>query len=153
MTDQAKCNLCAQNSGEVASHGGILWQNDTWILRHFMKGRGVPGWLMLMTQRHVASFPQFDETECATFGPLMQVLQRTLLDLTGADKIYIANMNESTPHFHCHIVPRSHEMPLGAAGWKVFDLSRASLEGEFVVDDAESLRLCDELRERLRTLA
>ncbi len=68
---------------------------------------------MLMTQRHVASFPQFDDTECATFGPLMQVLQRTLLDVTGALRIYIANMNESTPHFHCHIVPRLSEMPLG----------------------------------------
>ncbi len=43
MTDQTKCQLCAQNSGEVPSHGDILWQNETWILRHFMKGRGVPG--------------------------------------------------------------------------------------------------------------
>jgi diadenosine tetraphosphate (Ap4A) HIT family hydrolase len=106
-----------------------------------------------MTQRHVASFPQFDETECATFGPLMQVLQRTLLDVTGARQIYLANMNASTPHFHCHIIPRYHEMPLGADAWKVFDLSRASLAGEYVVDDEESLRICGEVRERLKTLA
>jgi diadenosine tetraphosphate (Ap4A) HIT family hydrolase len=55
-------------------------------------------------------------------------------------------MGESSPHFHCHLVPRYAEMPNDAKGWAVFDLLRASAAGEVQVDSAEVARVNEAFR-------
>ena len=91
----------------------------------------------------------FDEREVASFGPTWCHLQRVLLEVTGALRIYTAAMGESSPHFHGHLVPRFAEMPNGAKGWAVFDLERAAKAGEVVSDAAEVARLTDAFRDAL----
>lgn len=148
MSHKHNCPLCAQNTGAVPTNGGIIFQDTTWLLRHFTQGRGVSGWLVLQTMRHVSGVQDFDDNEADTLGPMIRRTQRALLRITGAERIYIASMNESSPHFHCHLVPRYATMPLDAVGWSLFDLPRASEAGEYAVDDARSLAICDELRQQ-----
>jgi len=73
---------------------------------------------------------QFDDREAASFGPILRHASRVLLEVSGALRIYTGALGESHPHFHCHLVPRSAEMPKGAKGWAVFDLERAAHAGE-----------------------
>jgi histidine triad (HIT) family protein len=146
----AKCGICRTNAGDAAIDGGIVFENDLWLVRHLMPGRGLPGWMIVQSQRHVPGIAYFDDAEAANFGPAFRHFEKVLEEVSGALRIYTAAMNESFPHFHCHLIPRYKKMPKDAASWAVFDLFRASAEGEVAVDRDEATRLTNAYREALK---
>src|ERR1041384_154384 len=123
------CNKLASSSIEP------VYENDLWHVRPLAPPGGVPGWMMMVARRHVAGPAQFDAREARSFGPTWCHLQRLLLEITGALRIYTAALGEAAPHFHGHLVPRYERMPKDAKGWPVFDLERAAKAGEVVAED------------------
>ena len=118
-----------------------VFENDLWHVRPIDAPSAVPGWMLLVARRHVPGPAQFDAREAQSFGPTWCHLQRVLLEVTGALRIYTAALGESSPHFHGHMVPRSAQMPKDAKGWAVFDLERAAKAGEVHVDATEGARI------------
>jgi diadenosine tetraphosphate (Ap4A) HIT family hydrolase len=135
---EAGCALCNKLRARDAA---VLFENELWQVRAADDPCGVPGWMMLITRRHVPGPASFDDREANSFGPTLRHLQRVLLEVTGALRIYTAAMGESSPHFHAHMVPRYALMPKDAKAWAVFDLQRAAAAGEFAVDPAETARV------------
>jgi len=138
------CGICRMNSS-----GRQLYENEQWAVFRLGPGLGVPGWLMLTSQRHVPGPAHFDDAEAASFGPALRHFEKVLEEVTGALRIYTAAMGESFPHFHAHMVPRYAQMPKDAAGWPVFDLYRATQAGEVPVDEAEVARVAEAYRQAL----
>jgi diadenosine tetraphosphate (Ap4A) HIT family hydrolase len=97
--------------------------------------------MLLSSQRHVAGPAQFDAEEARSFGVTLCYLERVLLEVTGALRIYTAALGESSPHFHCHMVPRYAAMPKDAKAWAVFDLLRAAAAGEIRPEPQETERI------------
>ena len=143
----ATCGVCASLVG--ATPGAAVLENELWHVRHIDAPHGVPGWMMLISQRHVGGPAHFDDREAASFGPTLRHLERVLEQVTGALRIYTAAMGESHPHFHCHMVPRYSEMPKNAKAWGVFDLLRAAGAGEIEVQSTEVARLTSLYRQTL----
>jgi diadenosine tetraphosphate (Ap4A) HIT family hydrolase len=135
------CGVCASLAGPTPS--AALFENQLWHVRHIDAPYGVPGWMMLISQRHVGGPAHFDDREAASFGPTLRHLEKVLEEVTGALRIYTAAMGESHPHFHCHMVPRYAQTPGGVKAWGLFDLQRAANAGEVTVDPAEVTRLVD----------
>jgi diadenosine tetraphosphate (Ap4A) HIT family hydrolase len=127
-----------------------LYEDDLWAVRH-ADPAGVPGWMLLMTRRHVGGPAHFDDREAAAFGPALRHFERVLEEVTGALRIYTAAMGESHPHFHAHMVPRTATMPRDAKAWSVFDLQRAVGAGELPIDRGEVARLSEAYRRALAT--
>jgi diadenosine tetraphosphate (Ap4A) HIT family hydrolase len=144
---EPSCGVCQSLSGDHPATA--LFQNELWQVRHIDPPYGVPGWMMLVSQRHVGGPAHFDDREAASFGPTLRHLERCLEELTGALRIYTAAMGESHPHFHCHMVPRYADSPRGAKAWALFDLLRAAGAGEISVDPAEVARLSEGYRQAL----
>jgi diadenosine tetraphosphate (Ap4A) HIT family hydrolase len=140
------CGVCASLATPTAPP---LFQNQLWQVQQISAPSGVPGWMLLVSQRHLAGPAFFDDREAASFGPTLRHLQRALLDVTGALRIYMAAMGESSPHFHCHLVPRYASMPKDARAWGVFDLQRAAAAGEIEVDPAATARMAEAYRQAL----
>jgi len=141
------CGVCNSLSGPAPSPA--LFENDLWHVRHSDAPYGVPGWMMLISQRHVGGPAHFDDREAESFGKALRHFERVLEEVTGALRIYTAAMGESHPHFHAHMVPRYREMPKGAKAWGVFDLQRAAGAGEISVDAAEVLRVSEAYQKAL----
>ena len=118
-----------------------VFENELWHVRPIDPPSGVAGWMMLVARRHVPGPSHFDAREVSSFGPTWCHLQRVLLEVSGALRIYTAAMGESSPHFHGHLVPRYAKMPKDAKGWSVFDLERAAKAGEVQVDAVEVERV------------
>ena len=137
MTDPAPptCAVCATLSGP----GRIepLYEDALWHVRPAPSPPGVPGWMMMISRRHVPGPAHFDDAEARGFGLALRHFERVLEQVTGALRVYTAAMGESSPHFHAHMVPRTAVMPKDAKGWGVFDLERAAWAGEIAVDPAE----------------
>src|SRR5438477_8233827 len=140
------CGVCQSLAGE--SPATPLYEDDLWHVRH-AEPAGVPGWMLLITQRHVGGPAHFDDREAAAFGPALRHFERVLEQVTGALRIYTAAMGESHPHFHAHMVPRYATMPNDAKAWGVFDLQRAAAAGEIVVDQGDVLRITEAYRATL----
>ena len=87
--------------------------------------------------------------EAASFGPLLQRVARLLRETTGALRIYTGSLNEGTPHFHTHLLPRLPQMPNNAIGWNAFALSDLARRGELRAAPDEVTRVTKSLRERL----
>lgn len=130
-TFDATCGVCQSLRGP--GQEAALYEDGLWHVRHASPA-GVPGWMLLITQRHVGGPAHFDDREAANFGPALRHFERVLERITGALRIYTAAMGESHPHFHAHMVPRYATMPREAKGWSVFDLQRAVGAGEVAVD-------------------
>jgi len=145
----SSCGVCNQLR-DNAARGRVLFENELWHVRAMGAPTPVPGWVMLITRRHVAGPAQFNEQEQQSFGPTLSHLQRVLLEVTGALRIYTAAMGESSPHFHAHSVPRYATMPKDSRGWSVFDLQRAAAAGEYEVDETEAARVSAALFDALR---
>ena len=135
------CGVC-----EALGSAAPLYENELWHVRHVDPPHGIPGWMMLVSRRHVGGPAHFDDREAQSFGPTLRHLERSLEEVTGALRIYTAALGESSPHFHCHMVPRNAETPKGAKAWALFDLLRAAGAGEITVDLAEVARLSERYR-------
>jgi diadenosine tetraphosphate (Ap4A) HIT family hydrolase len=140
----AACGVCRHNAGEDPNGGDVVFENDLWLVRQ--RGRGVPGWMVIQTQRHVAGFAHFNDDEARNFGPAFHHFQKTLEELSGAMRIYTAALNETYPHFHCHFVPVYERMPLDAISWKVFELHRTP---SIVPNPEDVARLTRDFREAM----
>jgi len=141
------CGVCQSLTG--AAPAPALYEDELWHVRH-ADPAGVPGWMLLITQRHVGGPAHFDDREAAAFGPALRHFERVLERVTGAVRIYTAAMGESHPHFHAHMVPRYATMPRDARAWSVFDLQRAVGAGEVTVDLAAVSRISAAYAEALR---
>jgi diadenosine tetraphosphate (Ap4A) HIT family hydrolase len=137
----ASCAVCASLTGE----GRIdpLFEDDLWHVRHASAPFGVPGWMMLISRRHVTGPAHFNDEEAGAFGLALRHFERILEEVTGALRIYTAAIGESSHHFHAHMVPRYASMPKNASAWGVFDLERAAKAGEISVDPAEVIRVSE----------
>ena len=144
---QASCSMCNRLATAAV---GPVFENELWHVRPIDAPSGVPGWMMLVARRHVPGPSHFDEREVHSFGPTWCHLQRVLLEVTGALRIYTAALDESSPHFHGHLVPRYAQMPKDAKGWSVFDLERAAKAGEIQNDPAEVARITLAFEQALR---
>jgi diadenosine tetraphosphate (Ap4A) HIT family hydrolase len=135
---QASCGICNKLESLATEP---VFENALWHVRPIDAPAGVPGWMMLVARRHVPGPAHFDAQEVSSFGPTWCHLQKVLLEVTSALRIYTAAMGESSPHFHGHLVPRYEHMPRDAKGWSVFDLERAAKAGEVQSDAAEVERV------------
>jgi diadenosine tetraphosphate (Ap4A) HIT family hydrolase len=133
------CAVCATLSGP----GRIqpLYEDEHWHVRAASSPAGVPGWMMMISRRHVGGPAHFDDAEARSFGLALRHFERVLEQVTGALRVYTAAMGESSPHFHAHMVPRLPTMPKDAKGWAVFDLERAARAGEIPFDEAAGARI------------
>ena len=135
------CAVCATLSGPGRLEP--VYEDALWHVRPAASPPGVPGWMMMISRRHVGGPAHFNEEEARAFGLALRHFERVLEQVTGALRVYTAAMGESSPHFHAHMVPRLAVMPKDAKGWGVFDLERAAKAGEIAVDDAEVRRVAE----------
>jgi diadenosine tetraphosphate (Ap4A) HIT family hydrolase len=112
-TFEPSCGVCQSLSGDRREPA--LYEDDLWVVRS-ASPPGVPGWMMMITRRHVGGPAHFDDREARAFGPALCHFERILERVTGALRIYTA------------------AMPRDARAWSVFDLQRAVAAGEVAVD-------------------
>ena len=149
MGSDVICGVCATLLGPKRLEP--IYEDELWHLRHDEAPSGVPGWLMLISRRHVGGPAHFNEREASSFGPLLCRVEKALEEVSGALRVYTAALGESWPHFHAHLVPRYSTMPREAKAWSVFDLQRAARAGEIQpADPVEVRRITEALREQLR---
>ncbi len=126
MSDQKSgCKACVANAN-LAQDSHVVWHNGLWVLRHTKPPYAALGWMALHSQRHAPAFTQLTPEELADLGPTIAKISEAIMDATGALRVYIASMTETTPHFHAHLIPRYEGGPKGWETFKLKDLAKVS---------------------------
>jgi diadenosine tetraphosphate (Ap4A) HIT family hydrolase len=153
MSEAKACPFCTIAEGNGGDDAGVVYQDEHWLVRSISPTPAVAGWLLMQAKRHFGDSSEMNAAEAATFGPLLQRTTSAVREVTGALRVYLGSLNEGTPHFHTHILPRLPEMPNGAIGFDAFGLSALARRGEVRADPEVVKRTLAGIQNRLESRA
>lgn len=90
--------LPPRESIEVGQHWRVAHTYNT----------ALPGWLVVLSRRHVTALHEIDHEEAAPLGDVLHRASSALQIVTGCSKTYVMLFAEHPrhPHVHFHVVPR-----------------------------------------------
>jgi diadenosine tetraphosphate (Ap4A) HIT family hydrolase len=128
------CIICRQNDQSDSAYPvDIIAQNRLWLIHHMYCGppagsppsaawgnpgaqtggdSDLPGHLLLHSQRHVHGPADFTDEEAGNFVFAVRHVERLLLEITQAERIYTVLIGETGPHLHAHLIPRYSDAQL-----------------------------------------
>lgn len=103
------CLSCAIQSGEVESPGGFIGFTK-YFDAHQDYEIPIPGFVILVSKRHVQSVDEFTDEEQADFIKFLCKLRKTMRRALGVDVVYLIQEEDTSHHFHVWMFPRSDWM-------------------------------------------
>ena len=115
------CFCCDQQAMAFLPPREDIVRTDHWRVAHAFNST-LPGWLVLLPTRHVASFTELTPQAADELGGLVRRLGTALEKVTGCVKTYLMQFSEAEgfSHLHLHLVPRLPDHPETARGPRVF---------------------------------
>jgi galactose-1-phosphate uridylyltransferase len=93
------CDLCLNAPAEE-----VIYSDELWTV---VVGFDVPGWFMVMLNRHSDDwFMGLSDPEAATLGPLMRSLGAAAVADADAERVYLMGFGEQWSHFHYMVMSR-----------------------------------------------
>lgn len=129
------CELATRRRLGKAPLWDCIYQTEFWDVAHAFD-TALPGWLVLVLQRHIESLDELTDQEASELGPLIRRVSLSLKTVIGCVKTYVIQFaeHEDHPHVHFHIVPRMADQPADRRSTQVFAYLGVSRE-ESVSED------------------
>lgn len=123
------CELTQRRSQGTAPLWDCIHRTEFWDVAHAYN-TALPGWLVLIVQRHIEAIDELTEGEAAELGLLIRHVSQALREVTGCMKTYVIQFaeHEDHPHVHFHIVPRMADQPEDRRSTQVFGYLGVSQE-------------------------
>lgn len=117
----SECYACERNADAVLPPRECAAKLGIWRAAHAFNST-LPGWMVLVPDRHVDSIAELSADESADLGRLIHGVSAALVSELGALKSYVMLFAEAPgfSHLHVHIVPRMADFVDENKGPKVF---------------------------------
>ncbi len=151
MTAQClTCKLIARRDAGDAPLWDNIYRTAYWDIVHAYN-TALPGWLVLVSRRHIKALDELTEIEAQELGVLIRRVSQGLKFTTGCRKTYVVQFAEAAehPHVHFHIIPRMDDLPPEYRGPKVFGL--LGVPEADCVDEKKMNEIAENIREVLLT--
>lgn len=105
------CELISRRNQGAAPLWDCIYRTSLWDVAHCYE-TSLPGWLVLITRRHIESIDELSNSEAVELGQLLRETSSALKAVTGCLKTYVLQFAESPdhPHVHFHVIPRMAEL-------------------------------------------
>jgi histidine triad (HIT) family protein len=100
------CLACDVVEGRIRPPGGVIYEDENWLVDHSISPVALKGWLIVKPKRHVEAFGDLTPGEAAAFGPIARSAAAAVQEALGAERVYVCSFGEEWRHVHVHIVPR-----------------------------------------------
>lgn len=123
MTADPECLTCVHNSRTDLPPRERIHLGPRWRVAHAF-GTALPGWLVVVPQRHVTALDELTSDEAADLGPLLRTVTAAMKGVLGCAKTYVALFAEAEgfAHVHFHVIPRNADLPADLRGPRIFGL-------------------------------
>ena len=108
MTAPTDCTIC--NFIATAQPQQIVYTDQDWFAG-VMDSIQIPGWIVLGMRRHALDPMGMNETEAATFGPLLLKLSTAIKTALDAERVYVVGYGEHSQHWHVLLSSRDAQVP------------------------------------------
>ena len=121
MSNCYTCELTAKRDAGTAPLWDAIYRTPYWDVVHAYNS-SLPGWIVLVTRRHLTAIAEMTAAEAAELGPLLRNVSIALQEITGCVKTYVIQFAEHVdhPHVHFHVVPRMADQPDERRSGKIF---------------------------------
>jgi diadenosine tetraphosphate (Ap4A) HIT family hydrolase len=148
----APCVSCRQNAlAATLPLRECLYEGGGWRVAHGWSS--LPGWLVIVADRHVESLAALTADEAASLGSLLRAASGALEAVVACERTYVMLFAELAGHrhLHFHVVPRMSwfgESERGPAAFRFLNLPE---EEQVPVAERERLAAAirDEIAQRL----
>lgn len=143
MTD---CRTCKSNSGEErVSPGPVIYESEYWLVDHMYPVK-LPGWLVIVSKRHIDYVHSLSTGEWTDFGHVAQYVGNRLRILTRCERLYVAFFAETAGfHLHAHLIPKPPNLPKEFKGPNIFRRFTTADEAESISKE-ETIEMSIQLR-------
>ena len=123
------CELIARRDAGTAPLWDCIYRARFWDVVHSYN-TALPGWLVLVVQRHIEAIDELTDDEAVELGVLIRLVSMALKKVTGCVKTYVVQFAEMAehPHVHFHIIPRMANQPEERRSTRVFEYLGVSEE-------------------------
>jgi diadenosine tetraphosphate (Ap4A) HIT family hydrolase len=123
MTTDRECFTCIHNARVDLAPRERVHVGPRWRVAHAF-GTSLPGWLVVLPQRHVIALDELTPEEAADLGPLLTNLTAALREVVGCEKTYVALFAEAEgfQHVHFHVMPRHGDLDPAFRGPRAFGM-------------------------------
>lgn len=127
------CLVCDEVTGRLPVPGGLL-QKDQHVVA-FQSPIVAPatdvyaGYLFVTPVRHASGFADLDDEEAAAVGVAIARWSR-VLEMHGAEHVYVLRVGHGVPHLHVHLIPRWPGTPADVS-WMNVDEWPGARRGDF----------------------
>lgn len=107
------CISCATLTGANPPLGGIIYENNFWMVVMRAKPVLIAGSAFIILKRHCEDFNDLTSAELHTMSETMQLLSRAYEDVLQPEKVHFGLYGEGVKHIHIHVLPRTSNLPAG----------------------------------------
>jgi diadenosine tetraphosphate (Ap4A) HIT family hydrolase len=107
------CLSCDTLSGKFCPPGGIVYENDCWLVVLRARPLRFPCYPFILLKRHCEHVQELTNQETALLGPTMKLTAQVLVEVIKPAKVYFGIYGEGVKHIHVHVFPRMASMPAG----------------------------------------
>jgi diadenosine tetraphosphate (Ap4A) HIT family hydrolase len=141
VAEADSCLACDIVSGARTPPGGVIFENDHWLVDHSVGPVMLRGFLIIKPKRHCEHIGDLDPLELSSFGQVLGLTTRALMQVLSPKKIYVCSFGELVKHVHWYIIPRMEGMP--ADGGEVVNVM---WDGRWACSDEEAADLAVRVR-------
>lgn len=121
------CSVCAELAGQIAAPGGVVFQNEWWVVAHHTGRWTDPGELIVKARRHVETLGELTPAESASLGPVLRAAVAAVERVVRPERVYVASYGERVRHVHFFLLPRTTSLPAGHVVSDVYRRGRSLL--------------------------
>lgn len=121
------CTMCAEIAGRIAAPGGVIHEDEFWIVSHHTGPYTDPGELMVKARRHSESVAELSQREAAALGPVLRAAVTAIEHVVRPERVYVASFGERQRHLHFYLLPRTANLPAGHVISDVYRRARTVL--------------------------
>jgi diadenosine tetraphosphate (Ap4A) HIT family hydrolase len=120
MPRPTSCYAC-DHAGPDAPFLERIVRGGAWRVAHDIDS-SLPGWLILVPERHVQALHELTPAEAVDLGTLLRKASIALRTVTDCVKTYVMLFAEDDgfAHLHVHLVPRMPDQPDDRRGTRIF---------------------------------
>jgi diadenosine tetraphosphate (Ap4A) HIT family hydrolase len=105
------CLVCRTLRGAVTPPGGVICEDQHWLVDHTLPPVFIRGQLILKLKRHCEHLAELTPAESLALGPLIRRVCAAFQAETNAEKVHVASYGEGIGHIHFLITPRTKKLP------------------------------------------
>lgn len=121
------CPVCDEIAGRIAAPGGVIFENEWWIVQHHTGPWTDPGELIVKARRHCESLSELTPREAASLGPVLRSAVAAVERTVRPERVYVASYGERVRHVHFFLLPRTRALPAGHVVSDVYRRGRTLL--------------------------